>query len=257
MECWVGNWCQDKSLGGCPAVGYYDYDYEGYGGYGEGYGSGSHCYEAHYQECSPYEINCDAGYDSMGCWYGNYCIQEVNEYDGCYGVCGQNCNYETEDWCDMGFDSNGCWMGNWCQDKSEGGCPAPHYGSEMASGEDVCAHVETWHETCNGNQTSCDLGYSPEHCWYGNYCVESVDHYGCPGVCQTPCDWTTEEWCDLGFDGQEGYGWSGDGCWLGNWCNAIGTTAPAAAGLERSGSSCYGAAAMERAGGKKWHMGNL
>ena len=28
----------------------------------------------------------------------------------------------------MGFDSNGCWMGNWCQDKSEGGCPAPHYG---------------------------------------------------------------------------------------------------------------------------------
>ena len=28
--------------------------------------------------------------------------------------------------------------------------------------------------------------------------------------------------CDLGFDGQEGYGWSGDGCWLGNWCNAIG-----------------------------------
>merc|ERR1719237_648137 len=69
----------------------------------------SSCYEAHYQECSPYEINCDAGYDSMGCWYGNYCIQEVNEYDGCYGVCGQNCNYETEDWCDMGFDSNGCW----------------------------------------------------------------------------------------------------------------------------------------------------
>jgi len=318
MECWVGNWCQDKSLGGCPAVGYYDYDYygyggyegygeysgyggyEGYGGYGEGYGSGSHCYEAHYQECSPYEINCDAGYDSMGCWYGNYCIQEVNEYDGCYGVCGQNCNYETEDWCDMGFDSNGCWMGNWCQDKSEGGCPAPHYGSEMASGEDVCAHVDTWHETCNGNQTSCDLGYSPEQCWYGNYCIESVDHYGCPGVCATQCDWATEEWCDLGFDGQEGYGWSGDGCWLGNWCNAIGATAPSSApsgdygygmppssspsgapsgdysygmppssapsgdygmapgaapspaGLERSGSSCYGlserATAMERAG---------
>merc|ERR1711997_1385774 len=138
-----------------------------------------------------------------------------------------------------------------------------------ASGEDVCAHVDTWHETCNGNQTSCDLGYSPEHCWYGNYCVESVDHYGCPGVCQTPCDWTTEEWCDLGFDGQEGYGWAGDGCWLGNWCNAIGATAPAGApsadyygvapsgapspaGLERSGSSCYGlserAAAMERWG---------
>merc|ERR1719234_2555992 len=31
-------------------------------------------------------------------------------------------------------DSNGCWLGNWCQDKSEGGCSAPQYGSEMASG---------------------------------------------------------------------------------------------------------------------------
>jgi len=267
LECWVGNWCQSKSLGGCPSVGYYDYDYYGYGGYGgyggyegyggyggygEAYGPVSSCYDkAHLQECSHNEIYCDAGYDSLGCWYGNYCIQEVNDY-GCYGVCGQNCNYETEDWCDIGFDSNGCWMGNWCQDKSEGGCPPAHYGSETATGygfgsgsaEDVCAHVTTWHETCNGNQTSCDLGYSPEYCWYGNYCVDIVDYSGCPGVCGTMCDWRTEEWCDLGFDGQEGLGWSGEGCWMGNWCNPI--------GLIANGTSCYGvnerATALERAG---------
>merc|ERR1712233_12444 len=240
LECWVGNWCQDKSLGGCPSVAHFESDYYGYGGYGGyggwgyggyggGYGSGSSCYEAHAQECSHNEISCDAGYDSLGCWYGNYCIQEVND-DGCYGVCGQDCNYETEDWCDMGFDSNGCWMGNWCQDKSEGGCPPAHYGSETATGygfgsgsaEDVCAHVTTWHETCNGNQTSCDLGFSPEHCWYGNYCVDTVDYWGCPGRCPKVCDWRTEEWCDLGYDGQEGQGWSGEGCWMGNWCRPIG-----------------------------------
>ena len=27
-----------------------------------------------------------------------YAIFKVNEYDGCPGVCGPNCNYETEDW---------------------------------------------------------------------------------------------------------------------------------------------------------------
>merc|ERR1712032_118611 len=148
------------------------------GGYGEGYGSS--CSEAHYQECSPYEINCDAGYDSMGCWYGNYCIQQ--EVDGCLGVRGVSCDNETDDWCDMGNDSNGCWMGSWCQDKSEGGCPAPQYGLEMASDEDACAHVQTWHETCNSNQTSCDLGYSPEHCWYGNYCVDMDMGSSCYGL---------------------------------------------------------------------------
>merc|ERR1719234_2962270 len=88
-------------------------------------------FEPYYQACNETEIFCDAGYESMGCWLGNYCIQEVNEYDGCPGVC----NYETENWCDMGYDdSTGCWMGTWCQDKSEGGCPASQYGSEMASG---------------------------------------------------------------------------------------------------------------------------
>ena len=28
--------------------------------------------------------------------------------------------------------------------------------------------------------------------------------------------------CDLGYDGQEGQGWSGEGCWMGNWCRPIG-----------------------------------
>ena len=73
----------------------------------------------------------------------------------------------------MGTDANGCWMGNWCQDKSMGGCPPPmggkqcslniailhhqhhhHHplckkncaGSELNSGEDLCAHITTYSE---------------------------------------------------------------------------------------------------------------
>merc|ERR1712181_181369 len=104
-------------------------------GWNSGYGEEECNFEPVYQACNETEINCDAGFDSMGCPLGNYCIQEVNEYDGCSNVCGQICNYETEDWCDMGYDdSTGCWLGNWCQDKIKGGCTAPQYGSEMASG---------------------------------------------------------------------------------------------------------------------------
>jgi len=100
-----------------------------------GYGEEECNFEPDYQACNETEIHCDAGFDSMGCPLGNYCIQKVNEYDGCSGVCGQVCNYETEDLCDMGYDdSTGCWLGNWCQDKSLGGCSVPQYGSEMASG---------------------------------------------------------------------------------------------------------------------------
>merc|ERR1712152_100341 len=52
------------------------------------------------------------------------CINQVNEWDGCHGVCSMNCNWETEEWGDMGVDSNGCWLGNYCQDINAGGCPA-------------------------------------------------------------------------------------------------------------------------------------
>merc|ERR1711990_912120 len=105
---------------------------------------------------------------------------------GCFGVCSMNCNYETEDWCDMGTDSHGCWMGNWCQDKSMGGCPPPDYmGIELASG-DVCAHVTTWTETCTETQTSCSLGYSPENCWYGNYCANDGACIGSPSGAPSP-----------------------------------------------------------------------
>merc|ERR1711879_40639 len=117
--CWLGNYCMPIESGGCPSTT----------GSGSDYGSGASgagtCFEPYTQECNSTEIHCDAGYDSEFCWYGNYCINQVNEWDGCHGVCSVNCNWETEDWCDMGTDLNGCWMGNWCQDKSMGGCPAP------------------------------------------------------------------------------------------------------------------------------------
>ena len=29
------------------------------------------------QECNATEIYCDAGMDSEGCWYGNYCLNQV------------------------------------------------------------------------------------------------------------------------------------------------------------------------------------
>merc|ERR1711971_462175 len=148
--------------------------------YGTSSGSGFSCFEPYEQDCNATEIYCDAGMDSEGCWYGNYCLNQVNEWDGCYGVCSMNCNWETEDWCDMGTDSNGCWMGNWCQDKSTGGCPPPMGGSELASGEDICAHM-TWTEECSNSQISCDSGYSSEGCWFGNYCIDSVQSWdSCP-----------------------------------------------------------------------------
>merc|ERR1712184_178762 len=138
------------------------------------------------------------------------CINQVNEWDGCHGMCSMNCNWETEDWCDMGTDSAGCWMGNWCQDKSMGGCPPPMGGSEMNSGEDICAH-STWTEECGSSQISCDSGYSNEGCWFGNYCIDSVNSWdSCPGMCNTMCNWDTEDWCDMGVDA--------NGCWMGNWC---------------------------------------
>jgi len=203
-NCWLGNYCQDKSSGGCPASASGSIDY------GTGSGSGSCSFEAYTQECNSTEIYCDAGHDPEGCWYGNYCINQVNEWDGCHGMCTVNCNWETEDWCDMGTDSNGCWMGNWCQDKSMGGCPPPMGGSEVASGEDICAHM-TWTEECNATQISCDSGYSNEGCWFGNYCIDSVNSWdSCPGMCSTNCNWDTEEWCDMGMDS--------NGCWMGNWC---------------------------------------
>merc|ERR1712233_269011 len=171
---------------------------------------------------------CDMGYDSNNCWLGNYCMNR--ESGGCptmpgsgstdYGTSSgsgfscfepyeQACN-ATEMHCDAGYDSDGCWMGNWCQDKSMGGCPAPMGGSEVASGEDICAHM-TWTEECSASQISCDSGYSYEGCWFGNYCIDSVNSWdSCPGVCSTMRNWDTEEWCDMGVDT--------NGCWMGNWC---------------------------------------
>merc|ERR550517_772715 len=94
-----------------------------------------------------------------------------------------------------------------------GGCPPPMGGSELASGEDICAHM-TWTEECGATQISCDSGFSSEGCWFGNYCIDSVNSWdSCPGMCSTMCNWDTEEWCDMGTDS--------NGCWMGNWCQPM------------------------------------
>merc|ERR1712054_744088 len=59
-----------------------------------------------------------------------------------------------------------------------GGCPAPMGGSELASGEDICAHM-THTEECDASQISCDAGTSYEGCWLGNYC-QDINAGGCP-----------------------------------------------------------------------------
>merc|ERR1712004_949970 len=175
---------------------------------GAGSGSGSGCnFEPVIQECNATQIYCDSGYyNGYNCWYGNYCIDQVNEWDGCHGVCSLNCDWATQDWCDMGVDTVGCWMGNWCQDKSLGGCP----GSELNSGEDICAHMANTEE-CSDSQIWCDSGTSNEGCWMGNFCIDSVNSWdGCPGMCSTLCNWDTEIRCEMGIDA--------NGCWMGNWC---------------------------------------
>merc|ERR1712012_1452722 len=77
-------------------------------------------------------------------------------------------------------------MGNWCQDKSMGGCPAPIGGSELNSGEDICAHM-TYTEECSDSQISCDSGYSNEGCWFGNYCIDTVNSWDAALVFAATC----------------------------------------------------------------------
>merc|ERR1712141_696791 len=178
-------------------------------------GSADCDYDPWTQECNGTEIWCDSGYytGSSGdqCWYGNYCLQLVNEWDGCPGICHTPCNWDTEDYCDMGMDENNCWMGNWCQDKSLGGCPS-HTGSgssDYSGSTSTCSEAYT--QECNSTELYCDAGMDSEGCWYGNYCINQVNEWdGCFGVCSVNCNWETEEWCDMGSDA--------NGCWMGNWC---------------------------------------
>merc|ERR1719264_2217974 len=73
-------------------------------------------------------------------------------------------------------------------------------GSEMASGEDICAHM-TYTEECGSSQISCDSGFSNEGCWFGNYCIDSVNSWdSCPGMCSTMCNW------DLGDNWKDNFG---------------------------------------------------
>merc|ERR1719182_311833 len=166
-------------------------------------------------ECNATEIWCDSGYyNDNQCWYGNYCLQQVNEWDGCPGMCHQPCNWDTEEFCDMGMDSNNCWLGNYCQDFASGGCPAMtgsgsnDYGSS-GSGSGSC--FEPYTMECNATEIHCDAGMDSEGCWYGNYCINQVNEWdGCHGMCPMNCNWETEDWCDMGTDSA--------GCWFGNYC---------------------------------------
>merc|ERR1712037_173539 len=162
-------------------------------------------------ECNATEIWCDSGYyNDNQCWYGNYCLQQVSEWDGCPGMCHMPCNWDTEEFCDMGMDSNNCWLGNYRQDKSSGGCPAGSSFYDYGSGScDFEAHTQE----CNSTEIYCDAGNDGQGCWLGNYCIAQVESDGCPGMCSESCDWNNEDWCDMGVDS--------NGCWMGNYCQDI------------------------------------
>merc|ERR1712062_19980 len=159
-------------------------------------------------ECNGTDIWCDSGYyNDNQCWYGNYCLQLISEWDNCPGICHTPCDWETMDFCDMGMDENNCWMGNWCQEKSLGGCPSTTgSGSSDYSGS-TCFDAYT--QDCNSTEIYCDAGMDSEGCWVGNYCIPQVNEWdGCHGVCPMNCNWETEDWCDMGTDSA--------GCWMGN-----------------------------------------
>merc|ERR1711936_1410169 len=92
-------------------------------------GSSDCDYDPWTQECNGTEIWCDSGYytGSSGdqCWYGNYCLQLVNEWDGCPGIC----HTPVKISCDAGTSPEGCWYGNYCLDsvQSWDNCPGVCY----------------------------------------------------------------------------------------------------------------------------------
>merc|ERR1712203_464733 len=91
--------------------------------------------------------------------------------------------------------------------------PANRQTTGSGSGSGVSCDYDPWTQECNGTEIWCDSGYytgtSGDQCWYGNYCMQLFSH-GCPGICHTPCNWDTEDYCDMGMDENN--------CWMGNWC---------------------------------------
>merc|ERR1719370_2125036 len=48
-----------------------------------GSGSGGCDFDPWIQECNATEIWCDSGYyNDNTCWYGNYCLQQISDWDG-------------------------------------------------------------------------------------------------------------------------------------------------------------------------------
>merc|ERR1712172_237771 len=130
-----------------------------------GSGSGGCEFDPWISECNATEVWCDSGYyNNNQCWYGNYCLQQISDWDGCPGVCHEPCNWDTQDFCDMGMDSNNCWLGNYClnQVNEWDGC----YG--------VCSMNCNW-ET----EDWCDMGTDSNGCWMGNWCQDKSTG-GCP-----------------------------------------------------------------------------
>merc|ERR1712055_785816 len=89
--------------------------------------------------------------------------------------------------------------------------PANRQTFDSGSGSGMCAY-EPWTQECSETEIWCDSGYYGymNSCWDGNYCVQKVSDWdGCPGVCHIPCNWETEDYCNI-ID-------PSTNCWMGNY----------------------------------------
>jgi len=79
------------------------------------------------------EVICDMGWDTNGCWMGDYCMPTGSVCPDPFGTVETACPMPPpsvcdtaagEIFCDMGFDTNGCWMGDYCMPAGSV-CPEP------------------------------------------------------------------------------------------------------------------------------------
>ena len=82
------------------------------------FGNETACYETCPAICSEYDIAWGNGYDSNGCWMGDYCIPAATDMGAnveCPGVCYTPCDWQAgETYCPI-YSENGCYAGNTCE----------------------------------------------------------------------------------------------------------------------------------------------
>ena len=193
------------------------------------------------------EITCDMGWGPDGCWMGDYCMPagsvcpdpvpfETVDTNGCPMPEPSICDVTTgEILCDMGVDSLGCWVGDYCMPAGSV-CPDPIFSDYTMPDETTgCAWPEPSVCDMTTGEIICDMGWGPDGCWMGDYCMPAGSVCPDPIVYEPPmtaakrfacvlpppsvCDMETGEiTCDMGVDPE--------GCWMGDYCMPAGSVCP-------------------------------